>query len=363
MARTRVLFALTDLCGGGAQRVVLTLLRHLPRERFELQLALVTRTGRFADDVPPDVRVHDLAASRVRATAPRLVALVRELRPHVVFSTLYHMNQMLLLLRPLLPRGTRLVIREGITVSEALRGRGGGWLSSGLVRWLYPTADRIVCQCDFMADDLARHFGVPRAKMTTIYNPIDAERVRLLAAEGPNPFADARPGPQLVAMGRLDPQKGFDELIRALRALLAQRPEAQLWLLGEDSDPGGANLRSLEALAGQTGVAGRVHFVGFQENPYPWLAHADLFVLSSRYEGLPNALLEAIALGCPVVALDRPGGTREILEHTGLADRLVPALDWQPAWFRDGGSAAEPDLSAFSLAGALEAYAELLSTP
>ncbi len=360
MARTRVLFALTDLHGGGAQRVVLTLLRHLPRERFELNLALVSRVGRFADEVPPDVRVYDLGARRVRAAAPRLVALVRELRPFVVFSTLYHMNQLLLLLRPLFPRGTRLVIREGITVSEALRRRGGSWLSSRLLRWLYPTADRIVCQCDAMADDLAQNFGVPRAKMTTIYNPLDATRVRRLAALGPNPFADAGPGPQLVAMGRLDPQKGFDELIRALPALLAQRPEAQLFLLGEDGDPGRANLRSLEALAGQTGVAGRVHFAGFQENPYPWLAHADLFVLSSRYEGLPNALLEAIAVGCPVVALDRPGGTREILEHTGLADRLVPALDWQPAWFRDATPAREPDLSAFSLERSLAGYEDLL---
>ena len=363
MGKTRVLVVLTDLHGGGAQRIVLTLLTHLPRERFDLHLALVTRTGRMLPQVPPDVPVHDLGAKRVRGAALPLVRLVRALRPDVVFSTLYHLNQMVLLLRPSLPQGTRLVIREAITVSEALRHRGPGRLSALLLRRLYPSADLIVCQCEFMADDLARHFAVPRAKMATIYNPIDVEHVRSLARAGTNPFRDRdrTRGPHLVALGRLDPQKGFDHLIRRLPVLLASRPEAHLWIVGEDGAPGRPTARALEALVRDLRLQPRVHFTGFRPNPYPYLAHADLFVLSSRYEGLPNALIEALALGCPVVALDRPGGTREILERSGLPHRLVPELDWRPEWFRgEGPDEPEPDLSTFSLERALEAYGEAL---
>jgi glycosyltransferase involved in cell wall biosynthesis len=363
MGKTRVLVVLTDLHGGGAQRIVLTLLTHLPRERFDLHLALVTRTGRMLPQVPPDVPVHDLGAKRVRGAALPLARLVRALRPDVVFSTLYHLNQMVLLLRPALPPGTRLVIREAITLSEALRRRGPGRLSSLLLRRLYPSADLIVCQCEFMADDLARHFAVPRAKMATIYNPIDVEHVRSLARAGTNPFRDRdrTRGPHLVALGRLDPQKGFDHLIRRLPMLLASRPEAHLWIVGEDGAPGRPTARALEALVRDLRLQPRVHFTGFRPNPYPYLAHADLFVLSSRYEGLPNALIEALALGCPVVALDRPGGTREILERSGLPHRLVPELDWRPEWFRgEGPDEPEPDLSAFSLERALEAYGEAL---
>jgi glycosyltransferase involved in cell wall biosynthesis len=356
----RVLFVLTDLHGGGAQQVVLTLLRHLPRERFELHLALVRREGRFVGDVPADVRVHDLAAKRVRSAALPLVRLVRELRPATVLSTLFHMNQLLLLLRPLLPRGTRLIVREGITVSQSRNMQERGRLSAGLVRWLYPTADCIVCQCAYMADDLAESFGVTRVRMRTLYNPVDVEAVRERARSGDNPFAAHDPGPHVVAIGRLEAQKGFDLLIDAFPDLRTLRPDAQLWIVGEDPSPGGEARGELERAAAERGIGDHVHLVGFQRNPYAYLAHADLFVLSSRYEGLPNVLLEALAVGCPVVALDRPGGTREIMLATGQRRRLVDSLEWRTEWLRGESPEPPPDLSAFSLERAIATYGDLL---
>ena len=356
----RVLFVLTDLHGGGAQRVMLSLLRHLPRERFELHLALVRREGRFANDVPAHVKVHDLAAERVRSAALPLVRLVRELRPATVMSTLFHMNQLLLLLRPLLPRGTRLIVREGITVSQSRNVLERGRLAAGLVRWLYPTADCIVCQCAYMADDLAERYSVPPLHMRTIYNPVDVEAVRERARSGGNPFDGHGPGPHVVAIGRLDAQKGFDLLIDAFPDLRALQPGAQLWIVGEDPSPDGETRRALERAAAERGMAEQLHLVGFQQNPYTYLAHADLFVLSSRYEGLPNVLLEALAVGCPVVALDRPGGTREIMQATGQQPRLVDSLEWRTEWLRGEAPAPPPDLSAFSLERAIAAYGDLL---
>lgn len=361
MARTRVLVTLTDLHGGGAQRVMLLLLRELERSAFEPHLAVVRNDGPLREELPADVPLHDLGARRVAAAAAPLVALARRLHPDVLLSTIFHMNQLALLARPLLPRGTRIVIREAITPSLSFANSPRGRLSGLLLRLLYPTADRVVCQCRFMADDLARHFGVPPARITTIYNPIDRTRIAARAKSGGSPFAGSGPGPHVVAIGRLHYQKGFDELLRAFRGLLALEPDARLWILGEDPDAERRTRKDLEALAAQLGVAERVRLPGFVDNPYRYLEHADLFVLSSRYEGLPNVLLEALSLGCPVLALDRPGGTREIMELAGQQDRLVPELVWKREWLRGRGPEREPDLSDFSLDGALAAYARLLS--
>lgn len=360
MRRKRVLFTLTDLHAGGAQRVVLTLLRHLPRDEFELAVALVRREGAFLGEIPQDVPVHDLGAKRVRQAGPAIVRLARRERPDVLFSTLSYLNNYVLLLRPFLPRTTRIVVREAIAVSSAVRTWRMPWLWPLLFRLLYRRADAILCQCRFMGDDLVRSFGVPREKIRTIYNPVDAERVRASSRSGDDPFAGFGAGPHVVAAGRIAPQKGFDLLVDAVPALLARFPNAHLWILGEDTSTNGNVLDDLRERCRQQGTGAQVHFEGLQSNPYRYFGRADLFVLSSRYEGLPNVLLEALACGCPALALDRPGGTREIMEMTGQRDRLLADLVWEPRLFRQQGAPPiEPDLSRFGVERVVQEYADV----
>jgi glycosyltransferase involved in cell wall biosynthesis len=362
MESRRLLITLQDLNAGGAERVVLTLLRHLSRDRLKIDLALVRCEGRFLADVPSDVPIHDLGAGRVRSAGRPLIRLVRRLRPHVVLSTLFFMNHYLLLLRPLLPRGTKLVVREGITVSSALRTWRRPWLWALLYRTIYRSADRIICQSESMKEYLASRFAIPRSRMVTVYNPLDLEEIRARAVAVPNPFAGKGVGPHLVAAGRLSRQKGFDILIRALPALHRLHPKAELWILGEERTANGTVKRQLEEICESQGVRDKVHFTGHQDNPYAFFKHADLFVLSSRYEGLPNVLLEALGCGCPVVALDAPGGTREIMQLTGQMDRLTSALDWKPEWFRKRSAGeALPDLSTFSVERATRTYEDILA--
>lgn len=360
MRRKRILFTLTDLHAGGAQRVVLTLLRHLSRDEFDLGVALVRKEGAFLAQVPHDVPVHDLAVKRVRQAGPAIVSLARRERPDVLFSTLSYMNNYVLMLRPFLPRGTRIVVREAIAVSSAVDTWRMSRIWPLLFRLLYRRADAIICQCRFMGDDLVRNFGVPRAKMRTIYNPVDVERVRAAAQSGEDPFAGSGPGPHVVAAGRIAPQKGFDLLLDALPGLLVRFPGAHVWILGEDTSVDGHVIEELRERCRQQRSEARVHFEGLQANPYRYFGRADLFVLSSRYEGLPNVLLEAIACGCPTLALDRPGGTREVMEVTGQHHRLVPDLVWDPGLFREKG--AEPpaaDLSRFGVERVVREYAEV----
>ena len=163
-----------------------------------------------------------------------------------------------------------------------------------------------------MFDDLVGNFGVNPVKLTVISNPLDIDRIDELAKadlpEAANYFsANAEGAIFLVAAGRLVDVKGFDLLIRAVA--LCPTLTLRVLILGE-----GPSLGKLEALVSELGVGERIRFVGFQKNPYAFFARADAFVLSSRYEGLPNVLLEAMACGTPVIATPAPGGTAEVLD-------------------------------------------------
>jgi len=296
---------------------MVTLIRHLDRARFEPHLALVKAEGPYLSDVPSDVPVHDLKAGRARYCIPAVLRLAWSLRPQVIISTLGHLNLVLIVAKPLLPSGTALLVREGITVSASLKIDGqhtGIW--KWLYRFLYRRADKIICQTNYMLDDLAESFRVPREKMVCIYNPVDVGYVRQLAEEGESPFSGS--GPHVISVGRLSNQKGFDLLLDATPILREQFPEVQLTILGD-----GPLRPALEAQREKLGLTRTVHFVGFQRKPFPFLKHADLFVLCSRYEGLPNVVLEALILGTPVVATACPGGMEELVNYAdGL--RLVP---------------------------------------
>ncbi len=317
--RRRVLFVLASLGGGGAERVIVTLLRRLDRSRFEPHLALVAKYGPYLKDVPGDVAIHDLKARRMRYAIPAIIRLAWKLRPPVVLSSMREVNFMMILVRPLLPRDLKLLVRESTLVSahlgqESRHAEVWDWF----YRRLYTRADKTICLSDSMLADLAEHFGVPREKMTRIYNPVDIAKVRELAAAGANPYSGA--GPHLLAAGRLSNEKGFDLLLDAVALVRDALPSAQLTILGE-----GPLKPDLKAQKERLGLAEAVHLAGFHTNPYPYFQNADVFVLSSRYEGLPNVVLEALALGKPVVATDCPG-VREILDGCRIG-WLVPQND------------------------------------
>lgn len=333
--RRQMLFLIPSLRGGGAERVIATLLRHLDRSKFRLALAVVDmREAAYRDDVPEDVELIDLGCSRVRYALPKIVRLIWQRRPEVVFSTLGHLNLALAIIRPLLPNGVRYIARETCVVSEILRCYSMPEWWRWAYRRFYRRFDKVVCQSRDMRDDLADNFACPATKTVIINNPVDMDRICRLATERVSDGMrlatgnDTEPVIRLVSAGRMVPQKGFDLLIEALA--LCEDPRLRLILLGE-----GPLREELEALAESRGVARQVRFAGFQKNPYPFFAQADAFVLSSRFEGFPNVVLEALACGTPIIATPAPGGVREILEgvdgcviaETVSSDALASAIN------------------------------------
>ncbi len=313
----RVLFVLPRLDAGGAERVVLLLLEHLPRVTFELHLAVTNREGPLLSRLPLDIQLHDLAAVRVRSALLTLRRLIEDLQPDVIVSELAHVSLALLLLRPVLPRATRVVVHEHTTLSTQ-RDIPYRWIRHVAYRLLYRRADLIVCCSRAVAADLERRFGLPTQLLRVVGNPVDEPEIERSRAM-PSPFVG--PGPHIVGLGRMAFEKGFDRLIDAFSRVLPRRPAAQLWLLGDGPQRG-----ILAETARTRGLGDRVHIQGHCDNPFPWLWHADVLVQASRREGLPLAVLEAMACKTRIVAFDCPGGTSEILRNsTGTV--LVPDGD------------------------------------
>jgi len=301
--RSRVAFVLPSFAGGGAQRVLLTLLAGLDRRKFEPALVVLSDRGPLADLCPSEVATVVLGRPRARTAVPALLSALRRLRPDVVVSTFGHINLTILALRAALVGRPRVVIREPNTPSESLpRLAFGGLLGAGY-RTLYRRADRVICQSERIGEEMATMFGVPRHRLVHLRNPVDVARVRdSIRAEV---SADGE-GARFVAAGQLIPQKGFDRLI----ALFARMPtSARLTILGEGPMAGqlGRSIREL-------GLKDRVCLSGFQACPWPFFARADAFLLPSRWEGMPNVALEALACGTPVIATPESGGIGEIAE-------------------------------------------------
>jgi glycosyltransferase involved in cell wall biosynthesis len=363
--RHKVVFFIPAILGGGIERVFLTLLRHISRKDFELHIASHLVDRPFLSAVPEDVAVHFLKAARLRYIVPGLVRLIWQIRPQTVLSGGYGMNLALMAAQPFLPRGIRLVVRESTTPSAHLQHRAKHpQLESFLCRRLYRRADRVVCLSDSMADDLVEQFQLPRNKLVRIYNPIDLALLRELGETPLSPYAG--PGPHIVAVARLSREKGLDILLDASALARKRIPNLQLTVIGSGPREG-----ELLAQSSKLGLTDAVRFLGFQLNPWPYMRHADLYVLPSRYEGLSNSLLEALALGTPVVATDCPGAIREVYasnptlclvpteDPLRLADAIVAACR-QPKPLRVPIKELPTSLVRFDLQPAVDAYSALL---
>ena len=332
--RKRVLFLVPAFAGGvgGAERVIATLLRHLDHSRFECHLGLVQSGNAYLDNISAEVTVHRLDASRMRYCLPGIIKLARKIKPQTILSTVSYLNVMSVLARPFLPRNTRLLIREATTPSAFLaKDTEHPRLWKFLYRRVYPHADKVICLSDSMLRDFVEIFFLPPEKLVRIYNPVDIEVIQRSAREATNPYNT--PAPNLVAAGRLRKEKGVDLLLDAMQMVIQRIPSAHLTILGEGQDEA-----QLKAQAYRLGLNHNVDFLGFVQNPWLYVANADLFVLPSRAEGLPNSLLESLALGTPVVASDCVGAMRELQSieprivlfptenPAAMADAIVSAL-------------------------------------
>ena len=321
-----IALVLPSFKAGGAQRVALSLLSGITHET--VTVVVFDHQGPLQSLVPKEAQIHDLGRQRLRQAFPSLLRWLRASRPSVVLSTLEHVNLALLAMRPLLPVGMRIVIRESSTPSLKFR-RGQVTMPTVkryAYRLLYPTADLVLCQYRGMAEEMTADFGVAAERVIVLPNPVDSAGLRALP-----PRREPGPGRRFVAAGRLVREKGFDRLIEAFAAVGA---DDRLHIFGD-----GPDRAVLEDRARACGVSGRIRFAGFDPAPWPFYAGADAMLVSSRWEGLPNVALEALACGTPVIATPESGGIAEVAAAAPAGAVTVAA--WGDA-FRDAMAKVAP---------------------
>lgn len=354
---------LPSLRGGGAERVMVTLANAFAERGYGVDLVLAKAEGPYLQEVAEAVRVVDLRSSRVLFSLPGLLRYLRSERPRALLSAMGHANVIAVAARELARVPTRVVVSErnhlsvSIARARSLRAR----MLGRFMRRAYRRADGIIAVSGGVADDLAAHIGLARENVQVVFNPVVDSRLRALAAEPVDaPWFKKGDRPLVLAVGRLTEQKGFFTLIRAFARLRATQP-ARLAILGE-----GELRNELESEVKRLGLKKDVSLPGFVDNPFSFMRHADLFVLSSAWEGLPNVLIQAMACGIPVVSTDCPSGPAEILE-SGRWGRLVPVGDDKAlaeAMAATLDEAEHPDVAAraaeFSVDRAVEGYLRVM---
>ncbi|MBK1707658.1 glycosyltransferase [Marichromatium gracile] len=297
---------------GGVERMLVNLIRGLVDLGQPVELLLVRAEGPHLERLPPEVRQIRLGVDHTQLAIPALARYLRRRRPAALLAAKDRAGRAAVIARALAGTDTRLVLRLGTHLSTAMAERDAlaRWLRYAPIRVLYPRLDGIVAVSEGVAADTARIARLEPARIGVIRNPvITPELAEQAAAPCPHPWlADAAP-PVILGAGRLQRQKDFPTLLRAFARVHAERPECRLMILGE----GGGRAR-LERLARELGIGAAVALPGFQHNPYAFIARARQFVLSSAWEGSPNVLTEALALGVPSVATDCPSGPRELLD-------------------------------------------------
>jgi glycosyltransferase involved in cell wall biosynthesis len=314
----RVAFFLHALEPGGAQKRTAQLASGLARLGVAVDLVLVDARGPLRAELSPAVNVVEVGGAwsrwpwirrrrtrRVLSSVPGLVRYLRARRPDVWIAAANHTHFAALTAQRLacVP-SSALVLR----VSNALiEGRSGRRRQRRMrrARRRYARADAFVAVAPGLRDELIREIPEIAERTALVVNPVIDDDLERRAGEKPHPELEGG-GALVVGIGRLTRQKDFATLLRAFAALDAP-PDARLLLLGDGPERG-----ALERLAQELGIRERVQMPGYVVNPYPALERADVVVSCSRWEGLPGVLVEALALGRPIVATDLPG-TRAVL--------------------------------------------------
>lgn len=319
MSNERIAFFFSSLHVGGIERIKLNLASAFIARGVQVDLVLVKAEGSLRSHVPSNARLINLNSRRTLFALRPLLHYLRAEQPRVMLSSQTHNNVLAIWARRLSGFPNRLAVCEHINMQEMvkyspLRDR----FRPLVARKFYPYADVIIAVSNGVAKSLSTSSRIPLSQIHVIYNPIElADIEEKSQGKADHPWLQSKTEPVVIAVGRLTKQKDYSTLINAI-SILRRHRSIRLVILGE-----GEQRNTLMQLIRELKLESDVSLPGYIDNPLPYMHHADIFALSSKWEGLPNVLIEALACGVPIVATNCPSGPAEILDG-GKYGKLIP---------------------------------------
>lgn len=317
-----------SLNGGGAERMMVNLANGFSKLGCTTTLICSSFFGPFCSEVSPSVHVVDLSRKNVMSSLFALVAVLRDIQPSFLLVTQSHSTLIAIIASKLWMKNIPLIVREATTPSQArlLKTSIKARVIDFLLKRCYKVADGFVAVSEGVREDVIKYYGIHPSKIHVINNPVITPHLLKIKDEViKHPFLDPnRNHLTLIAVGRVTEVKDYGTLIRALDHVNAYR-DAKLLVLGKYV-PSSTEYIKLQTLISSLSLEDKVSFLGFISNPFVYMKNADVFVLSSIYEGMPGVLIQAMACGCQCVSTDCKSGPSEILEGGKLGE-LVPVGD------------------------------------
>jgi len=308
--RSNILIFVPNLNGGGAERVLINYLNNIDYTKFAVTLVLVKEKGVFLDLVPSEVKRINLNKSKTVYCLLALRRLIKKLQPDIVYSTLIRTSIVLSLAILYMKHKPKVILRSPNSPKLLRDNNMLNGLQEKLLSFAYQNSDLVIAQTQEMKCEIAEFYGVVLNKITVVHNPLNKTLIDSKLKCTLSPFTKGTIN--VVAAGRLTKQKGFDVLINAFAIINKKEGSFKLHLLG---DLNGDQTDNLQELVMKLGLSKVVSFLGYNENPYQYFKYADMYVLSSRWEGLPNTVLECLYLETPVISTNCIATMKDLIKH------------------------------------------------
>lgn len=301
MKKISIIIILPSLAGGGAEKVTISFIENLNPEFFDYKVIIINELGPLRINIEED-RIIYLKGNRLRSSFFEMLKKIKLLKPDVILSTFPHITLPLLLIKKIFFYKTLIISREPNMVSPSLNNSSSSIILKFLYKVFIPSANRVIVNSKAMYNDLYNR-RVNKKKLFLLHNPVDHLNIRKIDTFKRYPGKGLR----LVSVGRLVYQKGFDRVIPMLKEI----KNVHLTIIGE-----GRDYNKLLNISNYYNIKDKISFKGYINQPYSYIVAADYFILPSRWEGLPNSVLESLVLGTPVISFNEVVGLKDIINNS-----------------------------------------------